>query len=130
MKTYSFYAYVGRPEFTQRNLQTGTVRACAVLGPGTESTWGIKMQTSGRIKEKILNATILAPLLFLFGTLARANVTASPATVRFASQAVGTTSAPVTVILTNTGRQSVKIVGASVSSVLVFWAYSANHSES
>src|ERR1019366_194785 len=34
-----------------------------------------------------------------------------------ASQAVGTTSAPVTVIVTNTGRQSVKIVGASVSSV-------------
>src|ERR1017187_579656 len=75
------------------------------------------MQTSGRIKEKILNATILAPLLFLFGTLARDNVTASPATVRFASQAVGTTSAPVTVIVTNTGRESVKIVGASVSSV-------------
>ena len=98
------------------NLQTDTVRAGAVLGSGTESKWGIKMQTSGAIKEKILNAMILITLLFLFGTPARANVTTSPATVSFGSQAVGTTSAPATVIVTNTGNGAVKIEGASLSS--------------
>jgi hypothetical protein len=86
------------------------------LGSGTESKWGIKMQTSGTIKEKILNAMILITLLFLFGTPARANVTASPTTLSFGSQAVGTTSAPATVIVTNTGKEGVKIEGASLSS--------------
>ena len=74
------------------------------------------MQTSGTIKEKILNAMILITLMFLFGTPARANVTTSPATVSFGSQAVGTTSAPATVIVTNTGNGAVKIANASVSS--------------
>src|ERR1019366_5854511 len=60
--------------------------------------------------------TILVALLFLFGTPAHASVTANPTSVNFGNQTVGTTSAPSTVTVTNTGKHSVDIVGASVSS--------------
>src|ERR1019366_8260588 len=106
----------GEPEFMRGNPQANRVRAGAVLGLATESRWGIEMQTSRTIKEKILSATILITLLFLFGTPAHANVTTSPATVSFGSQAVGTTSALATVTVTNTGNGVVKIGSASVSS--------------
>ena len=73
------------------------------------------MQIPGKIREKIQSRNDPAALLFVFGTPAHANVTASPTTVSFGTQAVGTTSAPVTVTVTNTGNRVIKIGSASVS---------------
>ena len=58
---------------------------------------------------------MLVALLFVFGTAAYANVTASPTAVSFGNQTVGMPSAPVEVTLTNTGRREIKIVNASLS---------------
>src|ERR1700693_4127680 len=76
---------------------------------------GNKMPTTRKIKEKVLSAAILAAVLFVFCTHAHANVTASPSIVNFGSQAVGTTSAPIAVTLTNTGKHSTTILSVSLS---------------
>ena len=73
------------------------------------------MRTSGKIKQTSLNATILIAVLFLFGTPARANVVASPTTMNFGNQALGTASTSMTVIVTNQNRRSTEINGASLS---------------
>jgi hypothetical protein len=73
------------------------------------------MNLTDRIKKNILSAAVLVALLFVFGTAAYANVTARPTAVSFGNQTVGTAGAPVEVILTNTGRERVKIVNASLS---------------
>ena len=80
---------------------------------------GNKMRNSGKTKEKILNAAILVVLLFVFGTPAHANMTASPTSVNFGNQAVGTTSAPtqVTVTVPNKRRWGIQVVSASLSPV-------------
>jgi hypothetical protein len=80
------------------------------------------MSTSGKIKEKILNPAILAALLFLFGTPAHANVTASPAIVNFGNQAVGTTSSPIAVKLTNNGKHRATISSASFSGAQFYYS--------
>jgi hypothetical protein len=54
-------------------------------------------------------------LLFAFGTPAHAGVTASPATLNFGNQAMGITSAPIAVTVTNTGWHSTTIMSASFS---------------
>jgi hypothetical protein len=73
------------------------------------------MYFTDRIKKNIRSASILLVLLFVCGTGAYAGVTASPATISFKNQSVGTASAPVEVILTNTGRGRIKIVNVAVS---------------
>ena len=73
------------------------------------------MHTARKIKENILSAAVLVAFLFVFGTAAYANVTASPTAVSFGNQTVGTASAPVEVILTNTNRGGIKIVNVSLS---------------
>jgi hypothetical protein len=84
--------------------------------PNTEMEWGIEMKVSGKNNENFVVAAILIAVLFFVSTPANANVTASPTTVNFGNLAVGTTSAGSTVAVKNTGRQSIKIVGVSLSS--------------
>ena len=76
---------------------------------------GDKMQTIGKIKEKILNAAILGALLFVFGTQAHATMTVNPTSVNFGNQAVGTTSASVPISLTNNYKHSITVSGASLT---------------
>ena len=83
---------------------------------------GKNMPTTGKIKEKILNPAILIALLLLFGTPAHANVTASPATVNFGNQTVGTTSAPIAVRMTNNSKRKATISSASVSGAQFFYS--------
>ncbi len=83
---------------------------------------GNKMPATGKIKEKILNPAILVTLLFLFGTPAQANVTASPSNVNFGNQAVGTTSAPIAVKLSNNGKHRATISSASLSGAQFFYS--------
>ena len=83
---------------------------------------GNKMPATGKIKEKFLNPAILVTLLFLFGTPAHANVTASPSNVNFGNQAVGTTSAPIAVKLSNNGKHRATISSASLSGAQFFYS--------
>src|SRR5260370_41207544 len=83
---------------------------------------GNKMPATGKIKEKILNPSILGTLLFLFGTPAKANVTASPSNVNFGNQAVGTTSSPIAVKLTNNGKHRPTISSASLSGAQFYYS--------
>jgi hypothetical protein len=72
-------------------------------------------------------AIIQGPFLFLlsllaFGAPARADVTVSPAAINFGTVAVGLTSAPVSVTLTNTGSRRAKFSGVSITGTV--FAYS------
>ncbi|HVA93499.1 MAG TPA: choice-of-anchor D domain-containing protein [Candidatus Dormibacteraeota bacterium] len=75
------------------------------------------MKTTGGIKQKLLNIAIGATLLFAFGTPAQAKVSTSSSSslVNFGNQAVGTTSVPQTVTITNTNGNTIQIVGVSSS---------------
>jgi beta-galactosidase len=79
------------------------------------------MHTTGNITKKIRSGAILLALMFAFGTTAHATVTASPTTINFGNQKVGTTSPPTFVTLTSTGGWSTwgawgtRIVSASLS---------------
>jgi hypothetical protein len=73
------------------------------------------MKITGRTKENILSAVMVATLLFLFGAPAHASVTASPSTVNFGSQALGVTGAPIQVTLTNTNLSNIAVSNASLS---------------
>ncbi len=76
---------------------------------------GNTMHTTEIFKERSYVAGIMLVLLFAFGTPAHAGVTVIPASLNFGTQAVGTTSAPMTVTLTNTGWHSITIKSASFS---------------
>jgi HYDIN/CFA65/VesB-like, Ig-like domain/Immunoglobulin domain/Cep192 domain 4/Immunoglobulin I-set domain len=73
------------------------------------------MRISRRIEGNILNALMIGTLLFFFGTTALANMTANPSVLNFGSQAVGTTSAPISVTITNTNKRNIKVYSASIS---------------
>ncbi|MGH9681080.1 MAG: choice-of-anchor D domain-containing protein, partial [Candidatus Acidiferrales bacterium] len=64
----------------------------------------------------ILSAAIVFPLLFAFGTPARGNIAVRPRAVVFSNQTVGTTSAAMTVTLTNDNRRNMTISQVSSSS--------------
>ena len=74
------------------------------------------------VRKVILRAAILVVVLFVFGAPAHANVTANPNAANVPNQAVGSTSAPISITLTNTGRRSTTIVSASVSSAQFFYS--------
>ena len=80
------------------------------------------MKAFARIKETIFNSTIFLVLLLVTGIPARANVAPSPSALNFTAQTVGTSSAPLTVTLTNTGKPNANISSASSSNAA--FAYS------
>ena len=61
-------------------------------------------------------APILAALFLILSSSTHAAITASPASVNFGNQTVGISSAPVSVVLTDSSRSSAEIVGVSTSS--------------
>src|ERR1700751_402920 len=63
----------------------------------------------------VLKWTLSIVLLFTAGAPAFATITTSPSSVGFASQTVGTTSAPIGVTLTNLNSDSIEIVKVSCS---------------
>ncbi len=77
---------------------------------------GNKMPATGKIKEKILNPAILVTLLFLFGTPAQANVTASPSNVNFGFSPVAAQSYACTLVFTR-GNGSTIMVALSGNGV-------------
>jgi Abnormal spindle-like microcephaly-assoc'd, ASPM-SPD-2-Hydin/Immunoglobulin I-set domain len=74
------------------------------------------MQIAGKIKNRIQTVAAAMTMLFAFGTVAHANVRATPSSVNFGSESVGSTSAPRTVTITNENRRSITISGVSSSS--------------
>lgn len=74
------------------------------------------MSTFEKIRKRILSAAIVFPLLFAFGTPARGDIAVRPRAVAFGNQTVGTTSAAMTVTLTNDNRRNMTISQVSSSS--------------
>jgi hypothetical protein len=66
-------------------------------------------------KVKVLGAAMILALMFVCSMAAFAAVTANPISIQFPSTTVGTTSAAMSVTVTNTNRGAVTITGASVS---------------
>src|ERR1019366_3003094 len=75
------------------------------------------MYFTDRVKKNILSAAILLVVLFIATAPAHANVTASPASIKFGNQTVGTVGSPITVTVTNTETGIVKIASVSLSPV-------------
>jgi hypothetical protein len=65
--------------------------------------------TGGKMRNKIQRMAAVVAILFAFGTAAHANVRTVPSSVNFGSEAVGSTSAPQTVTITNEGRGTIVI---------------------
>lgn len=61
-------------------------------------------------------APILAAILSVLSISTQASITVSPATVNFGNETVGISSAPISVVLTDSSRSSAEIVGISTSS--------------
>ncbi len=75
------------------------------------------MQLPGEMKQWILSAAIGAALFLGLTSPVHASITVSPKAVNFSNQAVGSTSTPITVTVTNYTPRKVKIVGAFASAV-------------
>jgi hypothetical protein len=75
-----------------------------------------KTKDSGKIRNKIQTFAAAMTILFAFGTVAHARVTASPTSVSFGNQPVGSASASQTVTITNeSSRRHVTISSVSDS---------------
>src|SRR5580692_12939167 len=74
-----------------------------------------KTKSSGKIRNKIQTFAAAMTILFAFGTVAHARVTASPSSVSFGNQPVGSASASQTVTITNENRRHVTISSVSDS---------------
>ena len=110
------FAQLRGTELMQSSFLTKYMRAGAILCARYNPEMANKMNTTKKFKVKVINAATVGAFLLAFGTWAHANVTANPAVVNFANQTVGTTSAPVSVTVTNTSRHSTQIVNATMSS--------------
>jgi hypothetical protein len=75
----------------------------------------VTRQVTGTIRGKIQSAAMVAALLSAFAAAAQAGAIVSPSSLNFSGQTAGTSSAPVAVTLTNTTRNKIRIVSASVS---------------
>ena len=76
---------------------------------------GDKMETAGKVTEKILDVAIVLALLLVFSARAQAGITVTPTSLSFAARSVGTTSAPAQITITNNNKNGLKIVAGSVS---------------
>lgn len=74
------------------------------------------MGSTGRIRNTVWDVAAVLTMLFAFGTVARANVTANPSFVGFGSQSVGTTSGSRNITVTNSGGNHIQISKISTSS--------------
>jgi Abnormal spindle-like microcephaly-assoc'd, ASPM-SPD-2-Hydin len=72
---------------------------------------GIEQST----KARFFSAAAILALMLVCGVAAFAGITSSSSSVQFPQQIVGTTSAPMSVTITNTSRNSVTIIGATSS---------------
>jgi hypothetical protein len=77
---------------------------------------GEKMLIQKQSKVRVLGAAMILALMFVCSIAAFAAVVASSTSIQFPSTTVGTKSAAMPVTITNTGKSSVTITGAFVSS--------------
>jgi hypothetical protein len=80
------------------------------------------MKISGKIRAKILTVAAAMAILLTFAIGARANIGVNPSSVKFGNQSVGSSSASITVTITNNNRQDITIARVSYISVQFFYS--------
>jgi hypothetical protein len=80
-----------------------------------QASVGGKMWIRQQTRVRLIGAVMILALMSVCGNAAFAAVTASPNSLRFPNQTVGTTSAPIPVTVSNTSPGSITIVSATTS---------------